>query len=153
MFSTCICLVVPVIQYAIIHNDTNNFFMQFTVGTVVSFLTYREVLTHLPLIPHICVSKLGRHFSGNGLLPVWLQAISWIRTGLLLIGLLGTNFSEILIRILSFSFKKMHLKMSSAKVAAILSRGSELRHWTWLPAYRCSSSHSQMTDIFVLYEK
>ena len=29
--------------------------------------------------------------------------------------LLGTNFSEILIEILTFSFKKMHLKMPSAK--------------------------------------
>ena len=35
--------------------------------------------------------------------------------GLLLIGPLGTNFCEILIRIQAFSFKKMHLKMSSAK--------------------------------------
>ena len=32
-----------------------------------------------------------------------------------LIGPLGTNFSEIWIGILSFSFKKMHLKMSSGK--------------------------------------
>ena len=33
----------------------------------------------------------------------------------MLIGLLGTNFSEILIEIYTFSFKKMHLKMSSGK--------------------------------------
>ena len=33
----------------------------------------------------------------------------------MLIGPLGTNFSEILIAIEAFSFKKMHLKMSSAK--------------------------------------
>ena len=33
----------------------------------------------------------------------------------MLIGSLGTNFSEILIEILKFSFKKMHLKISSAK--------------------------------------
>ena len=44
------------------------------------------------------------------------------------LGLLGTNFSEILIEILTFSFKKMRLKVSSAKwrpfceMAAILSR-------------------------------
>ena len=36
---------------------------------------------------------------------------------------LGTNFSEISIAILIFSFKKMRLKMSSAKVSAILFRG------------------------------
>ena len=33
----------------------------------------------------------------------------------MLIGPLGTNFSEILIEILTFSFKKMRLKVSSAK--------------------------------------
>ena len=35
--------------------------------------------------------------------------------GILLIGPMGTNFSEILIGILTFSFKKIHLKVSSAK--------------------------------------
>ena len=39
----------------------------------------------------------------------------WTNAGLLLIGLLGTNFSEILIEILAFSFKEMRLKVSSAK--------------------------------------
>ena len=34
---------------------------------------------------------------------------------MLLIGPLGTNFIEIVIGIQAFSFKKMHLKMSSAK--------------------------------------
>ena len=43
------------------------------------------------------------------------QAIIWSNAGLLLIGLLGTNFSEILIEILTFLFQKMRLKMSSAK--------------------------------------
>ena len=61
--------------------------------------------------------------SGNGLSLVWHQAITWTNAGLLLIGLLGINFSEIQIRILSFSFKKMHLKLSSAKMAAIFVGG------------------------------
>ena len=43
------------------------------------------------------------------------QAITWTNAGLLLITPWGTNFSEILIGILAFSFKKMHLKASSAK--------------------------------------
>ena len=34
---------------------------------------------------------------------------------ILLIRTLGTNFSEILIEIQTFSFRKMHLKMSSGK--------------------------------------
>ena len=43
------------------------------------------------------------------------QAIIWTYAGILFIRLLGTNFNEILIEIWTFSFKKMHLKMSSGK--------------------------------------
>ena len=53
--------------------------------------------------------------SDNGLLPDRRQAIIWTNARILLIGPLGTNFSEILIGIETFSFKKMHLKISSAK--------------------------------------
>ena len=53
--------------------------------------------------------------SDNGLSPGRRQAIIWTIAGILLIGPLGTNFSEIFIGIQTFSFKKMHLKMSSAK--------------------------------------
>ena len=53
--------------------------------------------------------------SGNGLAPFRRQAITWTNADLLSSGLLGTNFSEILIKIHTFSFKKMHLKMLSAK--------------------------------------
>ena len=45
----------------------------------------------------------------------WHQAIIWTYCGILLIGPLGTIFSEILIKIYTFSLKKMHLKMSSGK--------------------------------------
>ena len=51
----------------------------------------------------------------NGLSPGRRQAIIWTNAGILLIGPWGTNFSEILIRIQTFSFKKMHLKISSTK--------------------------------------
>ena len=53
--------------------------------------------------------------SDNGLLPGRRQAIIWTSAGILLIGPVGTNFSEILIAIQTFSFKEMHFKMSSAK--------------------------------------
>ena len=43
------------------------------------------------------------------------QAIFWNNTGILLIVSLGINFSEILIEIHVFLFKKMHLRMSSTK--------------------------------------
>ena len=64
---------------------------------------------------HICVGKLTTIGSDNGLSPGRRQAIIWTNAGLLLIGPLGTNFSEILIEILTFSFNKLHLKVSSAK--------------------------------------
>ena len=72
-------------------------------------------LTHWSRVTHICVSELTIIGSDNGLLPGWRQAIIWTNDGILLIGPLGTNFSEILFRTQTFSFNKMHLKMSSAK--------------------------------------
>ena len=71
-------------------------------------------LTHWGRATHICVSKLTSIASDNGLSPGRRQAIIWNHAGILSIGLLGTNFSEILIEILTFSFKKMRLKVSSA---------------------------------------
>ena len=72
-------------------------------------------LTHWGRETHICVSKQIIIGSDNGLSPGRRQAIIWTNAGILLIGPLGTNFSEILIEILTFSFKKMRLKVSSAK--------------------------------------
>ena len=72
-------------------------------------------LTHWGRETHICISKLTIIGSDNGLSPDRCQAIIWTSAGILLIGHLGTNFSEILIEIITFSFKKMHLKVSSAK--------------------------------------
>ena len=64
---------------------------------------------------HICVGNLIIIGSDNGLSPGRRQAIIWTNVRILLIGPLRTNFSEILSETHSFSFKKMHLKMSSAK--------------------------------------
>ena len=61
------------------------------------------------------ISKLTSIGSHNGLLPGQGQVIIWTNAGILLIGHLGINFSEILIEINAFSFKKMHLKMSSGR--------------------------------------
>ena len=71
--------------------------------------------SHWGRAKHICVGKLTTIGSDNVLSPGRRQAIIWTIAGILLIGPLGTNFSEILIGIQTFSFKKMHLKMSSAK--------------------------------------
>ena len=60
-------------------------------------------------------------WSGSALLQVACSAPS--RYLIVNRGVLGTNFNDIWIGILSFSIKKMHLKMSSAKMTTILSRG------------------------------
>ena len=71
-------------------------------------------LTHLPLVPHVCINESGQHC-----LRYWLVAYSasshylnqyWV----LSIGPLGTNFSEYAIKIHNFS-TEMHLKISSVK--------------------------------------
>ena len=73
------------------------------------------ILTHWGRVTHICVSRLTIIGSDNGLPPDRRQAIIWTNAGILLIGPLGTNFSEISIEIPVFSFKKMRFKVSSAK--------------------------------------
>ena len=76
-------------------------------------------LTHWSRVTHICVDDLTINGSDNGLAPGWRQAIIRTNAGILLIGplaCLGTNVSEISIEILTFSFKKMHLKMLSVKL-------------------------------------
>ena len=75
----------------------------------------QSTLTHWGRVTHICVSNLTVIVSDNGLSPGRRQAIIWTNAGIMLIVPLGTNFREILIEIQTFSFKKMRLKVSSAK--------------------------------------
>ena len=63
----------------------------------------------------ICVGNVTIIGSDNGLSPGRCQAIIWNNAGILFIGPLGTNVSETLIEIHTFSFTKMRLKVSSAK--------------------------------------
>ena len=102
------------------------------------FLRYRRVyhymganvtLTHWGRVTHICVGKLTIIGSDNDLSPDRRQAIIWTNAGLLLIGPPGTNISEILIEILIFSFKKMRLKVSSAKRRPFCLGLNVLRAW------------------------
>ena len=86
-----------------------------SANKVLIFCLSLSVLTHWGRVTHNNVSKLTSIGSDNGLSPGWGQAISWTNAGLLLIGTLATKFSEILIKILTFSFKKMWLKVLSAK--------------------------------------
>ena len=67
-----------------------------------------QLLTHWGRVKHICIGNLTIIGSENGLSPGERKAIIWTSAIILLIESLGTNFSEILIEIQTFSFKKMH---------------------------------------------
>ena len=69
-----------------------------------------DILTHWGRVTHICVSKLTIIASDNGLSPGWRQAIIWTNDGILY----WILKNKLLIKILTFSFKKMHLKIPSA---------------------------------------
>ena len=69
---------------------------------------------------HINVSKLTIIGSDNGLSPGRRQVIIWTNAGISLIGPLGTNVSEILVKIYTFSFQKNAFENSVRKMTAIL---------------------------------
>ena len=86
--------------------------------TLKSFVVHNNFfsLTHWGWVTNISVGKLAIIGSDNGLSPGRRQAIIRTNAGILSIGSFGRNFNkEILIEILAFSFKKLHLKMSYAK--------------------------------------
>ena len=89
-------------------------------------------LAHWGRVTHICVGKLTIIGSDNGLSPERHQAFIWTNAGILLIWPLGTNFNEIPTEIYIFSFKKMHLKMSSANWRPFCIRLNVLTWWYWL---------------------
>ena len=99
-----------------------------------TWLSIIMVKTHWDRVTHICVDKLTIIGSDNGLSPGRRQAIIWTNAGILLIRPLGTNFSEILIGIQTFSFTKMYLQKSSAKWRLFCLGLNVLKicHGTWL---------------------
>ena len=110
------------------------------LGIYCTYPMKHNVLTHWGRVMHICVSKQTIIGSDNGLSPGWRQAIIWTNAGLLLIGTLGTNFGEILIEIRIFSFKKMGLKVSSAKWGPFCLGLNVLDNYiSWLELKRCHS--------------
>ena len=88
-----------------------------------------------PMALSFMYCKLTIIGSDNGLSPDQRQAIIWTNAGILLIEPLGTNFSEILIGIQTFSFTKMRMKMSSAKWRPFCLGLNVLTHYfRWLNA-------------------
>ena len=85
------------------------------------FPTCFTELNHRGRMTHICVGNLIKCGSDNGLSPSRRQTIIWTNAEIFY-WVLKTNFSEILIEIRTFSFKKMHLKNFVCKMTAISSR-------------------------------
>ena len=83
--------------------------------------TYACVLTHRGRVTHIYADKLTISGSDNGLSPARCQAIIWTNVGILIIWNWGANFSEIVIEIRTFSFKKMSSENDGHFVSAPLS--------------------------------
>ena len=95
-----------------------------------------DSLTHWVRVTHIYVSKLTIIGSDNSLSPGRRQAIIWTNDGILLIGTLETDFSEILSEINIFSLREIYLKISPAKMPAILSRP------------QCANGRKCMVDVY-----
>ena len=133
---------------SLIHKGWDKMAAVFQTANLNSFLLYEKYLILIKIAPYGLINSLRlsdaymRHLviigSDNGLSPGRRQAIIWTNAGILLIEPLGKNFSEILIEILTFSFQKMRLKVSSAKwrpfylglnVLTISQHG--LRWWLW----------------------
>ena len=70
---------------------------------------------------HICIGLLTIISTSNGLSPGLHQVIFWTNAEKLLIVPLRTNLSEILIKMLTLSFKKMPFKNITCEMVAILS--------------------------------
>ena len=94
-------------------NDVNGSHILYNLSVV----KHHALLNHWGRVTHICITKLTLIGSDNGLPPHLRQAIIWTNAGILLIGPWGTNFSEILIGIHTFSFKKIHLKCRLGNVS------------------------------------
>ena len=71
---------------------------------------------------HISASKLTTTGSDNGLSPDRRQAIIWTKAGMLLIGPLGTNVSEILGAFSNIFIQENEFESVVCEIAAILSR-------------------------------
>ena len=86
-----------------------------TVDTVVHIFSFQDALTHLGWVTYICVGNLTIIGTDNGLSPCRRQAFIWTSVGILLIGHLGTNLSEITIETPHFQSRKCVSKCPSSK--------------------------------------
>ena len=120
------------------------------------YVNYMNDLTHWGWVTHICISKLNITCSNNGLSPGRRQAIIWTNAGILLIGPLGTHFNQILTEIYTFSWKKIHLKISGKwrpfclglNVLMLLSLVKEI--WVMISRFLSPPGHQQICVVIIL---
>ena len=120
----------------------------------ITLILHNILLPHRDRVAHICVNKLTSIGSDNGLSPNWHKAIIWTSGESLLIRSFGTNLSENLIEIHTFSFKKIYLKMSSGKWwPFILSRPQcvLMKSYFALPALRRSPTQNPLRRLLFSY--
>ena len=92
---------------------------------------------------HICIGNLTIIGSDNGLSPGRRQAVIRTNAGILLIRPSGTNSSDFFVEILIFSFKKMRLKVSSAKRRPFCIGLNELN---WYILYQVTATHLKIVS-------
>ena len=142
-----------------IHDSIINFrvFYRWESQRLHQRLKCLSFISHWGRVTHICVGNITIIGSNNGLSPGRRQATIWTNAGILLIGPLQTNVSEILNEIHTFSFKKMHLKTSSRKRRPfclglnVILMGSN--HWCFdeLPLTWMSCENLVQEDIWRLF--
>ena len=118
----CLCTVVVLLQLLV--PSLMHWYRYKMTHWDMYFVYY--ALTHWGRVTHICDSRSTIIGSDNGLSPGRRQAIIWTDAGILLIGPLETNLSEIFIGIYTFSFKKMHLEMSTWKLRSFFCFGLDV---------------------------
>ena len=95
--------------------DINSFWKQVITCNLLCWSHTNIWFFHWGPVTHIYFSKIIIIDSDNTLSAGRRQAIIWTSGGMLLTRTLGIYFGEILIEINTFSFKKMHLTMSTVK--------------------------------------
>ena len=75
----------------------------------------------------MCIGNLTIIGSDNYVFPGQHQAIIWNNAGIMLIGPLRTNVSDILTEIHTFSLKNMSFEYVVFKIAAILSQSQRVK--------------------------
>ena len=100
---------------------------------------------------HIYVSKLTIIASDNGLLPNWRQTIISTNAQILLIGPLGTNFSEILIKNLYVFIQENAFEYVVWNLAAILSQPQCVNQVMYFPRQHPPSMSNAMEGELQIY--